>query len=214
MSGDLGPEKALIFRITHRANVPWILRHGLHCRNSPVRDPNFVSIGNQEIIDNRRLRPVRCHLGGTLSDYVPFYFTSHSPMFYNIRTGYRGLRQFPNDEIVILVSSLRTLREQGIPFAFTDRHALLATGQAFTELDDLDKIDWDGLRRRDFKRDPEDPSKVERYEAEALVHRHVPIGALHGIACYDEATKATLEREAAAQGVGVRMAVLPNRYFQ
>lgn len=81
-------------------------------------------------------------------------------------------------------------------------------------MDDLDKIDWDGLRRRDFKRDPEDPSKVERYEAEALVHRHVPIGALHGIACYDEATKATLEREAAAQGVGVRMAVLPNRYFQ
>lgn len=30
----LCPEKALIFRIMHIANVPWALDHGLHCRNS------------------------------------------------------------------------------------------------------------------------------------------------------------------------------------
>ena len=28
---SLSPEKALIFRITHIANVPWILANGLHC---------------------------------------------------------------------------------------------------------------------------------------------------------------------------------------
>jgi hypothetical protein len=123
---DLGPEKALIFRITHRDNVPWILDHGIHCRNSAVVDPNFVPIGMRDLIERRRTRPMKCHLGGTLADYVPYYFTSHSPMFYNIITGYNGLRQFPNEEIVILVSSLHTIAGRGLPFVFTDRHAVLS----------------------------------------------------------------------------------------
>lgn len=33
MSNNLNPEKALIFRIVHRDNLPWILDHGLHCRS-------------------------------------------------------------------------------------------------------------------------------------------------------------------------------------
>ena len=32
---SLTSEKGLIFRITHIANVPWILDHGLHCPDSP-----------------------------------------------------------------------------------------------------------------------------------------------------------------------------------
>jgi len=49
MSVNLNPEKALIFRIAHVANVPWILEHGaLFCRNSPQQDPNYVSIGSIE----------------------------------------------------------------------------------------------------------------------------------------------------------------------
>jgi len=35
MTENLNPERALIFRIVHVANVPWILDHGLHCKNSP-----------------------------------------------------------------------------------------------------------------------------------------------------------------------------------
>ncbi len=35
----LSPDKALIFRITHIANMPWILANGLHCPNSDIRDP-------------------------------------------------------------------------------------------------------------------------------------------------------------------------------
>ena len=41
----LGPEHAHIFRITHIDNVPWILKHGLHCQSSGTKDPNFVPIG-------------------------------------------------------------------------------------------------------------------------------------------------------------------------
>ncbi len=63
--------------------------------------------------------------GGTLSDYIPFYFTPFSMMMYNIKTGYGSVRQFPNSEIVIMVSSLRGLAEGGVSAVFSDRHAYL-----------------------------------------------------------------------------------------
>lgn len=53
MAITLNSDKALIFRITHIANVPWILRNGLHCKNAEITDPNFVSIGNPELISKR-----------------------------------------------------------------------------------------------------------------------------------------------------------------
>ena len=84
-------ENAYIFRITHINNVPWLLANGVHCRNSIDRDPNFHEIGNPDLIDKRAHRVVLVGPGGTLSDYVPFYFTHYSPMLYNIKTGYHGL---------------------------------------------------------------------------------------------------------------------------
>jgi len=123
MSKDLNPTKALIFRITHRSNVPWILDHGVHCRNSANVDPNYVNIGNVDLIQKRHYHPVRHAMGGTLSDYVPFYFTPFSPMMYNIKTGWNGIKQRQNDEIVFLVSSLFGVSDLQLPFLFTDMHA-------------------------------------------------------------------------------------------
>ena len=119
----LTPEKALIFRITHVANVPWILEHGLHCRNSPDSDPDFRGIGNPDLISKRRHRVVPIPPGGTLSDYVPFHFTPYSIMLYNIKTGYGGVPHVPNTDIVILVSSLHRVAELGAKYLFTDQHA-------------------------------------------------------------------------------------------
>lgn len=105
----LSAEKAWIFRITHLDNVPWLLRHGLHCRDSETNDPNFIQIGNSDMIAKRPFRSVTIHPGGTLSDYIPFYFTPHSPMLYNITTGFRGVMKRPMAEIAILVSTLPRL---------------------------------------------------------------------------------------------------------
>jgi ssDNA thymidine ADP-ribosyltransferase DarT-like protein len=181
---NLNPEKALIFRITHIANVPWILSNGLHCSNGPIADPNYVQIGNSDIIARRNARPVPVPPGGMLSDYVPFYFTPYSPMLLNIKTGYNGVTRRTVDEIVILVSSLRELHKQGIQFVFTDRHAYLQTAEFHNCLDRLDCIDWPRLQARDFRRDPDDPGKVERYQAEALIYWHVPMTAILGIICF------------------------------
>jgi ssDNA thymidine ADP-ribosyltransferase, DarT len=51
--------------------------------------------------------------------------------------------RIPNEEIVILVSSLHRVAELGVPFTFTDQHAYPLMANYFTDLNDLDKVDWD-----------------------------------------------------------------------
>jgi hypothetical protein len=214
MLAELNAQNALVFRIVHINNVPWILDHGLHCRNSRVIDPNFVQIGNADLINGRHHRTMQGSHGGTLSDYVPFYFTSRSPMFLNIKTGYRGIQQRKNQEIAILFASLHNVKKRGLPFVFTDRHAYLEAAQPpFDDLAHLSKIDWAILQRSDFKRDPENPQKVERYEAEALIHKHLPIDALDGIACCDTATATVVEKQVKTSGKAIKVVVKPAWYF-
>ena len=210
---SLSPTKALIFRIIHRDNLPWILDNGLHARNGKVFDPNYRNIGNPDLIDKRSRRVVPVGPGGTLNDYVPFYFTPFSIMMYNIKTGFGGIPKVPNEEIVILVSSLFKLSELGIPFVFTDSHAYVQMANYFTALDCLDKIDWALLNRRDFKNDPEDPGKKERYQAEALVWKYVPLGAIMGIGCYTSAVKGWVEGHVEQRGLTVKTSVQANWYF-
>ncbi|MDD9983411.1 MAG: DUF4433 domain-containing protein, partial [Gammaproteobacteria bacterium] len=185
----ISAQRALLFRITHIENVPWILNNGLHCKSSGILDPNFVTIGNPELISKRTSRDVPIAPGGTLSDYIPFYFTPFSMMMYNIHTGYGGIRQVCNADIVIMVTSLRKLAEQGIPAVYTDRHAYLRTACFFSSLNDIDVIDWQLLRARDFRRDNEDPEKTDRYQAEALIYSHLPVELLSGIVSHGEDQK-------------------------
>jgi len=214
MSKDFNPQKASIFRITHRDNLRWIFANGLHCANSGQADPNFVVIGNPDLIDKRGRRALPPPGEGVLGDYVPFYFTPFSPMMLNIKTGWRGIAQRGNEEIAILVSSVWRLRGLGVPFVFSDRHAYLQAAQFHDDPARLDQIDWDLLQRRDFQRDANDPEKVERYEAEALARRHVPVDALLSVACFNESSRKRIEDDAKVAAVNVRIRVKPEWYFQ
>ena len=209
----LNPEKASIFRIAHRSNVPWILDHGLRCKNATIRDPSYIEIGNPDLIQKRTDRAVPIAPKGTLSDYVPFYFTPFSPMMYNIYTGYGGITKRRNDEIVIFKTSLHKLQADGVKFLFSDRHAFLTTAQFSSDLNDLDRIDWAILQNRSFSRDPEDPGKVERYQVEALVHKHLPLDSLDGIVCNSELVEADLKTEIAKRGLTLTTAQRPSWYF-
>ena len=193
---ELTPELSLIFRLTHVGNLPWILANGLHCRASQVQDPDFVEIGNRDLIQKRPETLVPRPPYGTLADYVPFYFTPCSPMLHNIRTGWNNVTRRSPRELVFLVASLRALAGHRIPFVFSDRHAFLKFATFSTSVDDLDGLGWGYWQQRDFSRDPENPEKFERYQAEALVHRHLPAERIDAIACSDES-----EQEYVAQMV-------------
>ena len=213
LNKTLNPEKGLIFRITHRDNVRWILQNGLHCQSSGIADPDFVSIGNPELISVRRDREVDIPPGGTLADYVPFYFTPCSPMLLNITTGYRGIQKRSKAEIVVLVSSLAALQSNGVRYVYSDRHAYLRAATFFDDATRLGTVvDFGPLQRRDFRLDPERPEKVERYQAEALAHRSVPVSALRGIGCYTPDIKDDLEATCSDVGVKINVVVRTEWY--
>lgn len=210
---NLNQEKALIWRIIHRDNLQWVLQHGLHCGNSAQHAPNWVNIGNPELIDKRARCAVPLPPGGFLNDYVPFYFTPFSVMMRNIRSGRGGVQQRDNDEIVILVSSLQHAAQQGLTFLFTDMHAYYRWATYYNNLIDLNKIDWKLLQARDFKRDENDPAKFERYQAEALIHRHCPVSGLIGIVCHSEKGKIQIEAQVQAQRLILPVHARPQWYF-
>jgi hypothetical protein len=173
----------------------------------PDRTHGQCALDTRDARSKRAKRLVGVPPGGTLSDYVPFYFTPYSIVMYNIKTGY-GVKQVPNEDIVIFVSSLPHVEAQGVRFVFTNQHAYPPMADYFTDLAELDQIDWPLLRSRDFEHDPDDPGKKERYQAEALIWKHVPLQALRGVCCYtpavEQQVKAEIERRALSFQVGVQ----------
>jgi hypothetical protein len=210
---SLNPEKALIWRIIHRDNLPWTFDNGLHCGNSHFRSPTWVHIGNPELTQKRATHPVLLPPSGCLNDYVPFYFTPFSVMMRNINTGWGGIKQLPNEEIVILVSSMWHIKELGAQFLFTDSHAYYQWANFYSDLADLNKIDWPLLQNRDFRRDPDDPGKFERYQAEALVFQHLPIQGILGVVCYTEALKQAIEQDISSRDLNLDVFARTGWYF-
>jgi hypothetical protein len=186
--------------------------HGLHAQNGAMFDPSYRNIGNVDLIQKRTHRVVRVGPKGTLSDYIPFYFTPFSIMMYNIHTGY-NVQQVRDEEIVILISSLLRLSELAIPFVFTDQHAYPMMAQYFTDLDDLDNVDWGLLNGKDFRHDPDDPGKKERYQAEALVWKHLPLEGLLGICSCSIAVNDWIKAQLAERQLKVKTIVDRGWYF-
>ena len=211
-SADLKPERALIWRVVHRDNLPWILDHGLHCANSDVQCPNYVQIGLPDLIEERRSREVPIPPGGVLADYVPFYFTPFSPMVYRIVTG-REVGKRPRQELCFLVTSLRHVTALPARFVFSDRHASLAAANFYSALDDLSKLSWSGWQARKFNRDLDNPEAFERYQAEALIYRHLPLAGLQGIVCQDSRTRDSIAALAAQRASHLQVVLRPEWYL-
>lgn len=116
---------------------------------------------------------------------------------------------------MILASSLHEVSKSGGRFVFTDRHALLQTAGFSDSLSDLDLfVDWKRLQVRDFRRDPDVLEKLERYQAEALIHGSLPVHALTGLACSAPEQVAGFETEVARHGLEIKVLAKPGWFFQ
>ncbi len=206
----LTAQKALIFRIVHHRNLATLLDHGCLCRND-AQTGNYTDIGNLELIAKRKDRAIPHPPGGTLSDYVPFYFTPYSPMLYNIKTGY-GVQQQPMADILIVISSLHHIAKCGIEFVYSDRHAYLKTAQFSNDLAQLkDRIAWSALQNRRF--DKSDIDRFEKYQAEALIYKQVPLTAVLGIICQNDSVKDEVTKAAVGKGLSLKVINGPGWYL-
>lgn len=101
----------------------------------------------------------------------------------------------------------------GTHFVFTDSHAYYMWANFYNDLNDLHNIDWQIIQNRNFNRDADDPVKFERYQAEALIHRHLPVEGLLGMVCYNDDVKADLEHEVQKRKLSLSVHVRTGLYF-
>jgi len=133
-------------------------------------------------------------------------------MLMNITSGWQGLTKRPISDIVILVACLRDLATEGVPFVFSDRNATLETAEFFADLDQLNELPWALWRTSDFKRDDAQPDKIERYHAEALIYRELPVEKLECIACSNEARTNAVEQIIAKHNLQLPVYCRPEWY--
>jgi hypothetical protein len=55
--------------------------------------------------------------------------------------------------------------------------------------------------------------KKERYQAEALVHKHLPVDALSGLVCYNDEVLQTLTAALAKRKQTMKVVKKPDWYF-
>src|SRR4029079_3294236 len=98
----------LIYHITHVRNLPSILEQGgLWCDGEAARqDLCATEIAHDHIKQRRARMPVTVGPGGSLADYVPFYFAPRSPMLYAIHQGGVDFYSEGQEEVLHLVGSV------------------------------------------------------------------------------------------------------------
>ena len=174
-----------LFRMTHINNLRFILRDGMFAPN--VRNyPDYINIGDEGLIEQRGVFNVPVAPGGVLADYVPFYFGGCSPMLLNIKTGYRGIKQRNQRDIVYLCTHIDMVAQARPEFCFTDGHAKDRLTAYYNQLSDLDKVDWSVVEQKYWFSTENEPDKMRRKQAEFLVKTCVPLSCLSGIIVLDD----------------------------
>jgi hypothetical protein len=175
--------------MVHWQNIPHVLKHGLCCRMHPSANPNFVNIGHQQLINDRDQHPINLEGKGVLGEYVPFYFAGHSPMLYMIKNGYQGVQKRPQEDLVFIVCKIDEVSQSGLEFVFTDRNAKIKYAETYTDITDLDKLDWDSIYAIEWKNTEENYKKRDLKQAEFLVRHHLPVSLIHAIVVKNEEKK-------------------------
>jgi hypothetical protein len=107
-------------------------------------------------------------------------------MLYTINHGNVPGYQRGQASVVHLVSAIQIIADAGIPFVFTDAHAVVAFASFYNSIADLDNIDWE-LMQSNFWFDCDAyPDRKQRRQAEFLIYQHVPCSLLMGIGVLNE----------------------------
>lgn len=176
--------------MVHWQNIHHVLQHGLCCRTHENADPNFINIGHRKLILDRDQHPINIEGKGVLGEYVPFYFAGHSPMLYLIMNGFQGVEKRAQADLIFIVCKIEDVIQSGVDFFFTDRNAKLKYVETYTDIENLDKLNWDCINTREWKNTEENYKKQDLKQAEFLVRHHLPVALIHAIVVKNEEKKA------------------------
>ena len=201
--------------MTHIENIPHILQYGIVHHSSPNRNPNYISIGDQSLINFRSTKSVP--VGNTsiiLGDFIPFYFGVRMPMLYVIQIGGNFVEKARKaDEIVHVAVPLKKIVESSLLFYFSDGHAtdFLTTFYDRNSIDKLPSIiDWNAVTSIKWSGDGIETDIKRRKQAEFLVKQDLSPDFIVGFVCYNDKAKNQL----ISYGIdGQRIKVFPKAYY-
>jgi hypothetical protein len=177
-----------LFHHTHIENLPAIIRYGgLGCMNALARRRvRYQSIAYPDIQQRRAAIQVPCGPGGTLHDYVPFFFSPRSPMLFALHKGNVTDHRGGQESIVHLVTTLEAVAAER-ECVFTDGHAIMKLSRYFDDLGRIDEIlDWTVLDSLDWTDTVEDPDRSRRRQAELLVYGSCPWRLIQRVAVIND----------------------------
>lgn len=196
--------------MTHIANVPHILLHGITHRTSANANPNFTPVGDPTLISTRNAFVLEN--GRTLGEYIPFYFGPRMPMLYVIHHGLNGVEKLPPSEIVYCVTSVASVLETGLDIVFTNGHGVDKFSSQYSagDVNNIENIlDMNAIKAKYWKVD-DDLDLKRRKEAEFLLAADLPFEAVLGFLVYNETAKNRLLQFGAADN---KIHINANAYF-
>lgn len=199
--------KHRVYHISHVKNFMSIVTdRALRSRNALVESgklagiETFADLAEPDIVKKRAQKRVPLPPGGHLTDYVPFFFQPFPPMLYAL------LHRNPKPLLMHFLTTVERLAEAGIPFVFTDRHAINQDCRFFNRLGDLEELEWSTNlgRTRDARGEQ---AKLIR-QAEFLVYNQVPLELIQEIILADAGRARSYSKILRDEGfrIGVRAA--------
>jgi hypothetical protein len=201
------PSPLRIFHITAISNLARIAKSKKLHSNTQLQKKKieYENIAYQGAQGKRATKMVARPPGGFIHDYVPFYFAPRSPMLFTINKGNVPDCDYRQPDIVHFATTVEAVIESELAYVFYDYNATLNFATCYSDVKDLDKIDWDLFReipRLDgycqfWKSDMNKPRysrRMETRQAEFLIHKSVPLTLMSMIGTYNEA-KASEVRE-------------------
>ncbi|MEB0261660.1 MULTISPECIES: DUF4433 domain-containing protein [unclassified Mucilaginibacter] len=208
------PDTVKIYRIIHIDNIEYLLKNGMYHSEHIEADPHYINIGDGDLIAKRHEYPVGINPpGGALGEYIPFYFGPLSPMLLNIKTGYSGVKQRPQKDIVYIVCKLDDITAICGNWCFTDGHAKKRISAFYNNLDDLSEVSWDIVAERYWRDTEDDFDRMRKKQAEFLVKNHVPVNCILGIVTYNNETAKIVKETLNKLNLDIPIRINPNEAY-
>lgn len=183
-----------LYRIVHIDNLEYLLTHGMFYKDHVSADKNYINIGDSSLMQQRSEYAVGINPpNGLLGEYVPFYFGPLSPMLFNIKTGYRGITQRSQQDIVYICCDVMSVISNCESWCFTDGHAKNAITTFYNNTEDLKNVDIALAYERYWSNNDQDFDRMRKKQAEFLVKYQVPVECVSNIVVYNEPSKKRVE---------------------
>lgn len=200
--------KILLYRMVHIENISHILQYGLTHWKSINNNPNYVSIGDNSLIQSRNTKTVSKNK--KLGDYIPFYFGSRMPMLHIIQNGFNEVPILEPEKIVYCITTIQNILTLQLEYCFTDGHAAahLSTVYSSNDIQNITKIlDYEAIDATYWK---DYPDQQRKKSAEFLIKGDIPISEIIGFAVYNK----TAKKQLIALGVETnKIGIRPQFYF-